>query len=78
MDSFTRFDETSLPKREEFYSILNDTDISEDDYKHAQVVWDDFKIKNLGECHDLYLKTDVLLLADVFENFRETCLHHYK
>ena len=76
LDSFSRFNENQLPKREEFYSILNDTDISEDDYKHAQEVWDAFKIRNLGEYHDLYLKTDVLLFADVFENFRETCLHH--
>ena len=61
MDSFSRFNENQLPKREEFYSILNETDISEDDYKHAQKVWDAFKIRNLGEYHDLYLKTDVLL-----------------
>ena len=74
MDSFSRFNENQLPKREEFYSVLNDTDISEDDYKHAQKVWDAFKIRNLGKYHDLYLKTDVLLLADVFENFRKTCL----
>ena len=78
MNSFSRFNENQLPKREEFYSILNDIDISEDDYKHAQEVWDAFNIRNLGEYHDLYLKTDVLLLADVFENFRKTCLHHYK
>ena len=78
MNSFSRFNENQLPKREEFYSILNDTDISEDDYKHAQKVWDAFKIRNLGEYHDLYLKTDILLLADVFENFRKTCLHHYR
>ena len=78
MDSFSRFNENQLPKREDFYSILNDTDISEDDYKHAQEVWDAFKIRNLGEYHDFYLKTDVLLLADVFENFRKTCLNHYR
>ena len=78
MDSFSRFNENQLPKREEFYSILNDTDISEDDYKHAQKVWDAFKVRNLGEYHDLYLKTDILLLADVFENFRKTCLHYYR
>ena len=78
MNSFSRFNENQLPKREEFYSILNDTDISEDDYKHAQKVWDAFKIRNLGEYHDLYLKTDILFLADVFENFRKTCLHHYR
>ena len=78
MDSFSRFNENQLPKREEFYSILNGSDISEDDYKHAQEVWDAFNIRNLGEYHDLYLKTDVLLFADVFENFRKTCLHPYK
>ena len=78
MDSFSRFNENQLPKREEFYSILNDTDISEDDYNHAQDVWNAFKIRNLGEYHDLYLKTDVLLLADVFKNFRKTCLNHYR
>ena len=78
MDSFSRFNENQSPKRKEFYSILNDTDVSEDDYKHAQKVWDAFKIRNLGEYHDLYLKTDILLLADVFENFRKTCLHHYR
>jgi len=78
MDSFSRFDETSLPKREDFYSQLYDEDICEGEYKHAQKVWDAFKIRNLGEYRDLRLKTDVLLLTDVFENFRKTCVFHYK
>jgi len=78
MDSFSKFRETELPARKDFYNKLNQIDISEDEYQHARKVWDAFKIKNLGEYHDLYLKTDVLLLSDVFENFRETCLHHYQ
>ena len=78
MDSFKKFDETILPNKEDFYSILNDTHISNEDYKHAQKVWDAFKLKTMGEYHDLYLKTDVTLLADVFENFRRTCLEYYK
>ena len=78
MDSFQRFSERSLPEIEDFYSILNDTNISESDYEHAKRVWSTFQIKDLGEYHDLYLRTDVLLLADVFENFRSTCLSHYR
>ena len=78
MNSFSRFNETSLPKREDFYSLLNDEDISEEQYKHAQKVWDAFRFKNVGEYHDLYLKSEILLLADVFENLRKTCLIHYR
>ena len=78
MDSFDRFSEKSLPKREDFYSILNDTGISESEYSRAEEVWSTFLISDMGDYHDLYLKTDVLLLADVFENFRNTCLSHYR
>ena len=61
--------------QEEFYSKLNDSDISLEDFKHAQKVWDRFKMKSFREYHDLYLLTDVVLLADVFEIFRDVCLN---
>ena len=77
MDSFSKFNDTQLPRREDFYSLLTDEDISEDDYQHAKDVWNKFKLKNMGEYHDLYLKSDILLLTDVFENFRKTCLTYY-
>ena len=73
----TKFDETQLPPKKEFYSKLNDEDITEDEYQHALNVWKTFGCKNIRDYHDLYLKSDVLLLADVFENFRSTCLCHY-
>ena len=77
MDSPSKFNDTVLPSREDFYGLLNDEDISDDDYKHAKDVWDTFKLKNMGEYHDLYLRTDILLLTDVFENFRVACLENY-
>ena len=77
MDSFDKFN-SPLPKKEEFYSILNNEHISDENYKHAQNVWNTFNLKNMGEYHDLYLQSDILLLTDVFENFRKTCLEYYK
>ena len=78
MDSFEKFNKTELPTKEEFYSILNNEHISDEDYYHAENVWNTFKLQTMGEYHDLYLKSDILLLADVFENFRKTCLQYYK
>ena len=78
MDSFEKFDQTELPTKDQFYSILNDQHITDDEYDHAKKVWKAFKIKTMGEYHDLYLGSDVLLLADVFESFRKTCLQYYK
>ena len=70
-------DETTLPPPEAFYNSLSGEHISEGDYQHACQVWEAFEIKTLGEYHDLYLLTDVLLLADVFQNFRQVCLQYY-
>ena len=77
MDSFQKFEETELPTQEKFYSLLNNSSISDEDYRHAQNVWKTFNMKSMGDYHDVYLKADVLLLADVFENFRKTCLQYY-
>ena len=77
MTRWDRFDDTKLPPIEAFYSSLNMSGVSESDYQHAQRVWTEFNIKNLGEYHDLYLKTDVILSENVFETFRETSLAHY-
>ena len=78
VSSLDKLSETQLPPKEKFYSQLNDEDISDEDYQHAINVWNTLGCKTLRDYHNLYLKSDVLLLADVFENFRKTCLKHYK
>ena len=88
MDNWERFDETSLPNKEVFYSNLNMEDITDVDYRHAkrvfngiafnEIVLKSFNNKKLGDCHDLYVQSDTLLPADVFENFRNMCIEVYE
>ena len=78
MDVIEKFNDTKLPPREVFYSKLSGKGISEKDYKHACNVWNTFKMKTFKDYHKLYNETDVLLLADVFENFRNLCLKIYR
>ena len=77
MDSWERFNETSLPPKESFYSELNLEDISDKDHSQAQKVWEEFGIRNLVEYHDLYVQRDTLLLADVYKKFRDKCTEIY-
>ena len=78
MDSLEKLEETELPPKEAFYSRLYNEDISDEDYAHAKKVWETFNMKTLRDYHELYNKVDVLLLADVFENFRDICIENYK
>ena len=78
MDNWEKFDETSLPNKESFYSSLNMENIDDIDYRHGNNVFKRFKLKNLEEYHDLYVQSDTLLLADVFENFRNMCIKVYE
>ena len=78
MDCFEKFDQTELPTKQQFYSILNGQHVTNGEYDHARKVWETFNINTMGEYHDLYLKSDVPLLAHVFESFRKTCLQYYK
>ena len=78
MSNWDRFSETKLPPKSKFYSKLSESHISADAHKHGQAVWKAFECKHLGDYHDLYMKTDVLLLADVFENFRQICMESYE
>ena len=77
MDSWEKFDETRLPAKEAVFSSLNLENISDKDYSHAQKAWEVFRIRNVGEYHNLYVQADTLLLADVFENFRNKCIDIY-
>ena len=78
MDSWERFNETSLTSKEDFYSNLNMEDIGDIDYRHGNNVFKGFKLENLGDYHDLYVQSDTLLLADVFESFRDICIKVYE
>ena len=78
MNSFKRFNEDELPNKSKCFSSLKDSGVNEKEYERVVNVWKVFKIKHLGEYHDLYLKTDVLLLVDVFEKFAEACLNYYR
>ena len=78
MDSWERFNETSLSDKEAFYSSLNMEDFTDVYHRHVNNVFKKFKLKQLGEYHDLYVQSDTLLLADVFENFRNMCIKVYE
>ena len=78
MDSWEKFNETSLPIKEDFYSHLNMEDIGDIDYRHGNNVFNNFKLNNLGDYRDLYVQSDTLLLADVFENFMDMCINVYE
>ena len=78
MDNWERFNETSLPSKESFYRNLDMENIDDIDYRHGNNVFKIFKLKNLGEYHNLYVQSDTLLLADVFENFRNKYLEVYE
>ena len=78
MDSQERFNETTFPNKKVFYSKLCLKNITDEDYIHDPKVFEEFKLKSLSEYHDLYIQSDTLLLADVFENFRNKCIKIYE
>ena len=78
VDSFQKFQQTNLLTIEAFFSTLRNEGISVEDYVHAQTMFAEFQCQSLGDYHDFYLKSDVLLLADVFQNFRDICLNYYQ
>ena len=76
MDSWEKFNETSLPDKNDFYSEINREGISDEDYAHAQKVWKVSELKERGEYHHLYVKCDTLLLADMFETLEINVLKY--
>lgn len=78
LDSEERFEETQLPPIEYFYSSIKNEGIHPEEYERAQYVYDRLKLRNLGEWADIYLKTDVLLLCSIFENFRDVTLREFQ
>ena len=78
MDSWERFSEISLPSKKDFYSNLTMEDVRDIDYRHADSAFKRFKLENLGDYHDLYVQSDTLLLADIFNNFRDMCIKEYE
>ena len=77
MYSWEKFNETLRPPKEAYYSKLNEEGISDANYAHVQKIWEILELKKQGEYHDLYVQWDTLLLADVFQNFREECIEIY-
>lgn len=78
MDGPTKLEETQLPLKEEFYSKLQDAHITDEQYAHAQRVFKAFSCQNMLDYHNLYLESDVAILEDVFEDFGDMCIKHYK
>ena len=77
MDSFTRFEESRMPSQDAFFSKLSDSPFSDTEDAHATQVWTAFECESMADYHDIYMKCDVLLLTDLFQKFRATCLAHY-
>ena len=77
VDCLKKLDETSLPPKQAFYSKLTGVGITDEDYQHAHTVWMEFNIESMKGYHKLYNLSDVLLLGDIFENFRSICMNHY-
>ena len=78
IDGWDKFNEKIISSKELIYSNLTLENISETDYAHANNVFKKCNINNLGENHDLYVRSDTLLLANIFENLRQSCLKKYE